>query len=315
MSGKIAIRDAYGNALKQLGAANEKVVVLEADVGSSTKSILFGETYPRRYFNTGISELNMVNMSAGLALEGFIPYVNTFAAFMATRSLDPIVSLIGYDRLNVRLCGTYCGLSDSYDGASHQAITDMAAMRAIPGMTVISVSDAVETQKAVMALADFEGPAYLRLSRAAAPVIYDESLPFEIGKGIMLREGTDITIIATGTVLHRALAAAELLEKEGIHAAVVDMHTVSPIDRELVVACAQKTRAILTVEEHSVHGGLGSAVAEVTAEEYPVPVSILGATGYAESGDIEQLMEMYGYSLENITGRVRDLMKKKEYRT
>lgn len=312
MSKEIAIRDAYGLALKKLGAANETVVVLEADVGASTKSVLFGAEYPERYFNTGISELNMVNMSAGLALEGFIPYVNTFAAFMTTRGLDPIISLIGYDHLNVRLCGTYCGLSDSYDGASHQAITDMAAMRAIPGMTVISVSDPVETEKAVMALADFEGPVYLRLSRAPAPVIYDETLSFEIGKGILLKKGCDLSFIATGTVLHRVLAAAELLEKDGIHAAVVDMHTVCPIDRDLVVACAKKTGAILTVEEHSVHGGLGSGVAEVVTEEYPVPVSILGAAGYAESGDLEQLMKKYGYSPENIALCARNLIKKKE---
>lgn len=311
MSGEIAIRDAYGLALKKLGAVNKKIVVLEADVGASTKSIIFGKEYPERYFNTGISELNMVNMSAGLALEGFIPYVNTFAAFMTTRGLDPIVSLIGYDHLNVRLCGTYCGLSDSYDGASHQAITDMAAMRAIPGMTVISVSDAVETEKAVFALADFEGPVYLRLSRAPVPVIYNEMVPFEIGKGIILKDGCDVSIIATGTVLHRVLAAAELLEKEGIHAAVIEIHTVCPIDRNLVVAYAKKTGAILTVEEHSVYGGLGSAVAEVVTEEYPVPVSILGAVDYAESGDLEQLMDQYGYAPKNIAGRARNIMKKK----
>lgn len=311
MSGNIAIRDAYGMALRKLGAVNEKAVVLEADVGSSTKSILFGAEYPERYFNTGISELNMVNMSAGLALEGFIPYVNTFAAFMATRALDPVVSLIGYDHLNVRLCGTYCGLSDSYDGASHQAITDIAAMRAIPGMTILSVSDAVETEKAVMALADFAGPVYLRLSRAPAPVIYDEGFQFEIGKGVILKDGCDVSIIATGTVLHKALAAAELLEREGIHATVVDMHTICPIDRELVVACAKKTGAILTVEEHSIYGGLGSAVAEVIAEEYPVPVTRLGATDYAESGDLEQLMEKYGYGPENIASRACNVMEKK----
>ena len=179
MSDKIAIRDAYGQALKALGGRNRKVVALEADVGGSTKSILFGKEYPDRYFNVGISELNMVNMAAGLALEGFIPYVNTFAVFMTSRALDPIQSLIAYDSLNVRLCGTYCGLSDSYDGASHQAITDVAAMRSIPGMTVISVSDAMETKKAVMALSDYKGPAYLRLSRAPHPVIYGDDMKFE----------------------------------------------------------------------------------------------------------------------------------------
>lgn len=247
MSGKIAIRDAFGEALKELGAKNDKVVALEADVGGSTKSILFGKEYPDRYFNVGISELNMVNMSAGLALEGFIPYVNTFAVFLSSRALDPVQSLIAYDSLNVRLCGTYCGLSDSYDGASHQAITDIAAMRSIPGMTVISVSDAEQTKKAVTALAQYQGPAYLRLSRAPYPVIYREDEEFAIGKGILLKDGGDVAVISTGTVLHNVLEAARLLEEEGIHAAVADIHTIEPIDKELIKRLAETAGAILTV--------------------------------------------------------------------
>lgn len=312
MMEKVAIRDAYGQALKELGAVNEKIVALEADVGSSTKSILFGKEYPQRYFNVGISELNMVNMSAGLALEGYIPYVNTFAVFMATRAIDPVQSLIAYDKLNVRLCGTYCGLSDSYDGASHQAMTDIAAMGAIPGMTVISVSDAVETKKAVFALAGYEGPAYLRLSRAPAPVVYDEDFQFEIGKGVVLREGRDVTIITTGIVLHKALEAARLLEEEGIQARVVDMHTIKPIDAGLIRECAAETGAILTVEEHSVYGGLGSAVTGVVSGECPVPVSILGTTDFAESGDLDQLMEKYGFGAGNIAARAKEVMQRKE---
>ena len=312
MREKIAIRDAYGQALQELGRANETVVAMEADVGGSTKSILFGREFPDRYFNTGISELNMVNMSAGLALEGFTPYVNTFAVFLASRAIDPVQSLIAYDHLCVRLCGTSCGLSDSYDGPSHQVITDIAAMRAIPGMTVLSVSDAVETKKAVFALADYSGPAYLRLSRAPAPVIYSEDMEFEIGKGIVLRKGDDVTMVATGIVVHRVLEAAALLEKEGIHAMVVDMHTVKPIDRELLTACAKKTGAVLTVEEHSIYGGLGSAVAEVLSREYPVPVSILGLTGFAESGDLDQLMDKYGFGADHIAERAREVMVKKE---
>lgn len=308
MSGKTAIRDAYGQALKKLGGQNRNIVVLEADVGGSTKSILFGGEYPDRYFNVGISELNMVNMAAGLALEGFIPYVNTFAVFMTTRALDPIQSLIAYDGLNVRLCGTYCGLSDSYDGASHQAITDLAAMRAIPGMTVISVSDAVETEKAVMALAGYRGPAYLRLSRAPYPVVYGEDMEFEIGRGIVHREGNDVTIISTGTVLHPVLEAADILEGQGIHATVVDMHTIAPIDAGLIEACARRTGAILTVEEHSVRGGLGSAVAEAVSASYPVPVSVLGAETFAESGDLDQLMEKYGYGPVNIAAKAREVI-------
>lgn len=312
MSDKIAIRDAYGQALKALGGLNRKVVALEADVGGSTKSVLFGKEYPDRYFNVGISELNMVNMAAGLSLEGFIPYVNTFAVFMTSRALDPIQSLIAYDGLNVRLCGTYCGLSDSYDGASHQAITDLAAMRSIPGMTVISVSDAVETKKAVMALADYKGPAYLRLSRAPHPVVYEDNMEFEIGKGIVHRKGSDVTIISTGTVLHRVLEAADLLEQQGICATVVDMHTVEPIDAELIEECAGKTGAILTVEEHSIRGGLGSAVAEAVSASCPVPVSILGAETFAESGDLDQLMEKYGYGARNIAARAREVIRQKQ---
>lgn len=308
---KVAIRDAYGEALKKLGLVNEKVIALEADVGASTKSAIFGKEFPDRYFNVGISEMNMTAMAAGFALEGFVPFVNTFASFLTTRGADPIQCLIAYDRLNVKLAGTYCGLSDSYDGASHHSITDMAFVRAIPGVAVVSVSDAVETEKAVFALAEYEGPVYLRLSRAPAPVIYDETLKFEIGKGIVLKEGSDVTIIATGTVLHKALEAAKLLSEEGIEAAVIDMHTVKPIDRELINSYAKKTGAIVTVEEHSIHGGLGSAVAEVLVQECPVPVEIIGAEEFAESGDYEQLLEKYGYSSRAIGAACRKVMARK----
>ena len=311
MNEKIAIRDAYGQALRDLGSENPRVVALEADVGSSSRSILFGKEFPERYFNVGISELNMVNMAAGLALEGFVPYVNTFAVFMASRSLDPVQSLIAYDNLNVRLCGTYSGLSDSYDGASHQAITDIAAMRSIPNMTVINVCDAVQTRKAVFALADFKGPAYLRLSRAPAPVLYGEDAAFEIGKGVLLREGKDVAIFATGTVLHSALAAADLLAKEGIQAAVADIHTIQPLDKELVVSCARATGAVLTVEEHSVRGGLGSAVAQCLAEACPTVQDTLGCTEFAESGDLDLLLEKYGFSPETIALRAKNVMDKR----
>lgn len=312
MSEVIAIRDAYGAALKELGGINEKVVVLEADVGASTKSILFGKQYPERYFNVGISELNMVTMSVGLALEGFIPYVNTFAVFMSTRALDPVQAMAGYDHLNVRLCGTYCGLSDSYDGASHQALTDIAVMRAIPGMTVISVADATVTKKAVMELAQYEGPVYLRLSRAPQPLIYKESFRFEIGKGVVHREGTDVAVISTGTILHQVLKAAALLEEQGIHATVIDIHTIRPIDDKLLVWCARKTKAILTVEEHSVYGGLGSAVAEVVSSVCPVLIDMVGMEDFAESGDLGALLEKYGLGAESIAKRAEALYRKKE---
>lgn len=307
----IAIRDAYGEALKKLGAVNDKIVALEADVGSSTKSDLFGKEFPERYFNVGIGEINMVAMAAGFATQDFIPFANTFSVFLSTRSADPIQSLIAYDKLNVKLAGTYCGLSDSYDGASHQATTDIAFVRAIPGMTVISLSDAVETEKAVFAAAEYKGPVYLRLSRAAAPVIYPEDMSFEIGKGITLKEGNDVTLIATGTVLHKALAAAQILSELGINATVVDMHTIKPIDEDLIVKCAKNTGAIVTVEEHSIYGGLGSAVAEVLAAKYPVPMELVGASDFAESGDYEQLLIKYGYSPDAIADKCKAVIARK----
>lgn len=309
MSKEIAIRDAYGEALLKLGKANDKIVALEADVGGSTKSIVFGKEFPERYFNVGISEINMVAMSAGFACGGYIPFVNTFAAFLTSRGLDPIQSFTCYDKLNVKLAGTYCGLSDSYDGASHHAISDISSVRAIPNMMVVSVSDAVQTEKAVFAIAEHDGPVYLRLSRAPAPVIYQEDMEFVLGKGITVREGSDVSIIATGTVLHKALEAAQLLEKEGISAAVIDIHTIKPIDKELIIATAQKTGAVVTVEEHSIYGGLGSAVCEVLAEYCPVPTKCIGVTEYAQSGDYEALLERYGFSARNIADKCVELKK------
>lgn len=311
MGKMIAIRDAYGAALKELGEQNTKIVGLEADVASSTKSGMFGKAFPERYFNVGISELNMVSMAAGFAREGMIPYVNTFAVFMTTRGADSIQSLIAYDNLNVKLCGTYCGLSDSYDGASHQAITDLAFVRAIPNMTVITAADGAETRKAVFAIAEHDGPVYLRLSRAEAPVYYSDNMDFQIGRGITVREGGDVTIITTGTVLHKALEAADLLAQEGISATVVDMHTIKPIDRDLVIQCAIRTGAIVTVEEHSIYGGLGSAVAEVLVENKPVPMERIGAVDFAESGDYGELLVKYGYSPQAIAGKCRAVIRRK----
>ena len=312
MGKMIAIRDAYGEALQDLGRRNEKIVVLEADVGGSTKSVLFGKEFPERYFNVGISEFNMVSMSTGLATQGFTPFVNTFAVFMTTRGIDPIQTLIAYDSMNVKLCGTYAGLSDSYDGASHQAITDMAFIRSIPNMTIVSVSDAVETKKAVEAISEFDGPVYLRLSRAAAPVYFDESYEFRIGQGVEVREGEDVTLIATGTILHNTLKAAELLEKEGISAQVLNIHTVKPIDEDILVRAAQKTGAVVTVEEHSIYGGLGSAVAEVLSRKLPTPMEFVGATEFAESGDYDELLNKYGYSPEAIAEKARGVIAKKK---
>ncbi len=312
MTKMIAIRDAYGEALLELGRKNEKVIALEADVGGSTKSILFGKEFPERYFNVGISEFNMVSMSTGFASQGFIPFVNTFAVFLTTRGIDPIQTLIAYDSMNVKLCGTYSGLSDSYDGASHQAITDMAFIRAIPNMTVISVCDAVETKKAVAAIAEFEGPVYLRLSRAQAPVYFDETYDFKIGKGVEIKSGKDVTLIATGTILHNTLRAAELLEEEGIKTTVLNIHTVKPIDEKIIIEAAKRTGAVVTVEEHSIYGGLGSAVAEVLAKNYPTLMDFVGATEFAESGDYDELLNKYGYSPEAIRDKAKGLVARKK---
>lgn len=309
--GAIAIRDAYGEALVNLGKKNKNVVVLESDVGGSSKSILFGHEFPERYFNVGISEFNMVSMSAGFATTGLIPFVNTFAVFMTTRGADPIQSLIAYDRLNVKIAGTYAGLSDSYDGASHHAITDIAFVRSIPNMTVVSVSDPIETAKAVEAITKYDGPVYLRLSRAPAPTIFAEDYDFKIGKGVELRAGNDVSIIATGTVLHNAIAAAELLEKQGVEATVINIHTIKPIDETLIINAAKRTGAVITVEEHSIYGGLGSAVAEVLAKNHPTPMEFIGATDFAESGDYNQLLEKYGYGSQTIADRAKLAMLKK----
>lgn len=312
MSEKIAIRDAYGEALLALGKENEKLVVLEADVGGSTKSVLFGKAYPERYFNVGISEFNMVSMATGFETQGFVPFVNTFAVFLTTRGIDPIQTLIAYDQMNVKLAGTYAGLSDSYDGASHQAITDMAFIRSIPNMTIVSVSDAVETRKAVKAVAEYEGPVYLRLSRAPAPIFFDDAYDFQIGKGVEIQRGKDVTLMATGTILHNTIAAAKILKEKGIEATVLNIHTVKPIDEEIIVSAAQRTGAVVTVEEHSIYGGLGSAVAEVLSRECPTPMAFVGATEFAESGDYDQLLEKYGFGATAIADKAMEVIRKKK---
>ncbi len=311
MSKMIAIRDAYGEALKSLGAKNDRVVVLEADVGSSSKSILFGKEFPERYYNVGIAELNMAGMAAGFAYEGKIPFINTFATFMVGRAADPINSLIAYDNLNVKLCGTYCGLSDSYDGASHHSASDIAYFRSLPNMTVISVCDEIETKKAVEAAAAVNGPVYLRLSRAPAEVIFDDTYDFRIGKGVILREGKDATLIGTGCMVQKCLEAAGLLEAMGYSVRVVDIHTIKPIDEEIICDSAAKTGAIVTVEEHSIYGGLGSAVSEVLAKSVPTPMGMIGLTEFAESGDYDELLAKYSLDANAIVKKAIEQIKRK----
>ncbi len=311
---KKAIRDVYGETLAKLGAENENIVALDADVASSTKSILFGKAFPERYFNVGIAEANMVAMAAGFASAGKIPFANTFAAFMMLRAGDPIRSLIAYTNLNVKLAGTYAGFSDSYDGASHHAISDIAFMRSLPNMTVISVSDPVEAELATRSAAEYDGPVYLRLSRAAVPVILDRNTyNFKIGKGVQLADGNDLTIVATGYMLIKALEAAEKLKTKGINARVINIHTIKPIDSELLTKSARETGAVLTAEEHNIYGGLGSAVAEVLVNKYPVPMEFVGVEDtFAESGDYEQLLVKYGLCVENIIAKAEKLIKRKK---
>ena len=311
---KKAIRDVYGDTLAQLGRENPDIVALDADVGSSSKSIVFGKEFPKRYFNVGVAEANMVAMAAGMATTGKIPFANTFAAFMVLRAADPVRSLIAYTGLNVKLAGTYAGLSDSYDGASHHAIADIAFMRALPNMTVISVSDPVEAELATRAAAEFKGPVYLRLSRAEVPVVLDKATyKFEIGKGVTLREGCDLTIVATGYMLIKALEAADKLAAKGINARVVNIHTIKPIDRELLIACARETGAIVTAEEHNVYGGLGSAVAETLSQSDPVPMEMVGINDtFTESGDYEKLLAKYGLSSANIVAKAEQVLLRKK---
>jgi transketolase len=311
---KRAIRDVYGETLAQLGRENPDVVALDADVGSSSKSIVFGKEFPARYFNVGVAEANMVAMAAGLATASKIPFANTFAAFMVLRAADPVRSLVAYTGLNVKLAGTYAGLSDSYDGASHHAIADMAFMRALPNMTVVSVSDPVEAELATRAAAAFKGPVYLRLSRAEVPVVLDKATyRFEIGRGVTLVEGSDLTIVATGYMLVKALEAAETLAARGVKARVVNMHTIKPIDKELLIACARDTGAIVTAEEHSVFGGLGGAVSEVLAKHCPVPLEFVGVEDtFTESGDYEKLLVKYGLSAANIVAKAERVLRRKK---
>jgi len=312
MSGPMAIRDAYGFALEKLGGINPQAVVLEADVGASSKSAAFGKAYPERYFNVGIAELNMTAMAAGFASCGLIPFVNTFAVFLTTRASDPIHSLVAYDNLNVKLCGAYSGLSDSFDGASHHAICDLALMLSLPNMTVLSPCDPVEAEKAVFAAAEHPGPVYLRLSRAPAPVLFGENYDFAVGRGVVLRNGKDVTLAATGYMVHKALEAASLLEKEGVSARVVDFHTIKPLDISLLLRCANETGAVVTAEEHSLFGGLGTAVSQALATgNARVPVEMAGLAGYAESGPYEALLSKYGLDARAIAAKARAAISRK----
>ncbi len=299
----------FGETLAELGGEDPRIVVLDADVSSSTQTLLFAAKYPDRFFNFGIAEANMVSAAAGMAASGCVPVVSSFALFLSLRAGDQLRAQVAYPGLNVKLAGNYAGLSDYADGASHQSVEDIAVMRAIPNMTVIAPSDITETRLAVRAAIACEGPVFLRISREAVSDDYGPDHPFEIGKGIVLRDGQDVTLIATGTVVKLAREAADVLAERGISARVIDMHTVKPLDTELVTRSAIETGAIVTVEEHSVIGGLGAAVCEAVCATRPVPVIRVGIPDrFGESGAYPEILRRAGVDSESIVSSAQRAM-------
>ena len=304
---KIATRESYGNALAELGAQNPNIVVLDADLAGATKTGVFKKAFPERHIDCGIAEGNMMGVAAGLATCGKIPFASSFAMFAAGRAFEQVRNSIGYPHLNVKIGATHAGISVGEDGATHQCNEDIALMRTIPGMVVISPADDVEARAAVKAAAEYVGPVYMRFGRLAVPVINDEAnYKFEIGKGITLKEGKDVTIIATGLEVNESLEAAKLLEADGISAEGINIHTIKPLDKELVVASAKKTGKVVTVEEHSVIGGLGGAVAEALSEEAPTKMLRIGMMDkFGQSGPAKALIEYYGLDGKSIYEKVK----------
>ncbi len=303
---KTATRDAYGKALVELGQSDPNVLVLDADLAAATKTGMFKKAFPDRFIDCGIAESNMIGVAAGLSTAGYTVFASSFAMFAAGRAFEQVRNTLAYPHLNVKIGATHAGISVGEDGASHQCCEDIALMRSIPGMVILNPADDVEARLAVLAAAKTPGPVYMRFGRLAVPRVFDESYKFEIGKGAYLTEGTDVTIIATGLLVERALAAAELLKAEGISAAVINMATIKPIDREIIVNAAKTTGAIVTAEEHNVIGGLGSAVAEVVAETKPVPVLRVGVEDtFGKSGPALELLELFGLNAANICDKAK----------
>ena len=307
---KIATRDSYGNALAELGATCPDLVVLDADLSGATKTGVFKKAFPERHINCGIAEGNMMAVAAGIATTGKVPFASSFAMFAAGRAFEQVRNSIGYPHLNVKIGATHAGISVGEDGATHQCNEDIALMRTIPGMVVINPADDIEARAAVKAAYEYEGPVYMRFGRLAVPVINDnENYKFEIGKGIVLREGKDVTIIATGLEVAETLAAADMLAADGIEAKVINIHTIKPLDEELVIAAAKETGKVVTVEEHSVIGGLGSAVADVLAEKAPTKMLKIGVNDtFGESGPAVALIKKYGLDAESIYKKVKEFV-------
>ncbi len=309
---KIATRDAYGNALVRLGEQNRAIVVLDADLAKSTKTIKFKSKFPERFFDMGIAEADMMGTAAGLAASGKIAFASTFAIFATGRAWEQIRNSICYTNLNVKIAATHAGIGVGPDGSSHQSIEDIAIMRVIPNMKVVVPADAVETEKAVAALVETPGPAYLRLGRSGVPVVYDESYAFRLGKASVLRDGSHVAVIAVGAMVQPALEAAQTLSNDGISARVINMSTIKPIDRDAIIAAASETGAIVTAEEHNVIGGLGSAVSEVVCETMPVPVLKVAIRDmFGQSGEPNELMAFYGLTAKNIAAVARDAISRK----
>lgn len=305
---KIATRASYGNALVELGKAHEEVVVLDADLAAATQTGVFKKEFPERHIDCGIAECNMTGIGAGLAATGKVPFISSFAMFAAGRAFEQVRNSIGYPKLNVKIGATHGGISVGEDGATHQCCEDFALMRSIPGMIVMSPADDVEARAMVHAAYEHEGPVYMRFSRLASPVFNDEeSYHFEIGKGIVLKEGTDLTIIANGLCVAPSLEAANKLEEDGIHARVINIHTIKPLDEDLIVKAAKETGKIVTVEEHNILGGLGGAVCECLSEKAPVPVKRIGVPDvFGESGAAGPLLAKYGLDAEGIYRQVKE---------
>lgn len=298
---KKATRQSYGEALAKLGEENKNIVVLDADLAGATKTDIFAKKFPDRFFDMGIAEANMISTAAGLASCGKIPYASTFAVFAAGRAYDQIRNSVCYPKLNVKICATHAGITVGEDGATHQMIEDISLMRTLPNMTVISTSDDIQTKWAVKEISKIEGPVYLRLARLATPIIYEENQEFSIGKAVQIGDGTDATIFATGVTVAEALKAQELAKEKGMNIRVVDIHTIKPIDEDMIVKCAKETKKLISIEDHNIIGGLGSAISEVLTSKYPCRLIRLGIPDtFGKSGKAEDLMEYYGITANKI---------------
>ena len=310
---KCATRDAYGKALKELGASRDDILVLDADLAKATKTITFKKEFPEKFIDCGIAEGNMMGIAAGLATSGYTVFASSFAMFAAGRAFEQVRNSIAYPKLNVKIGATHAGISVGEDGASHQCCEDIALMRSIPGMVIINPADDIEAIQAVHAAADFDGPVYMRFGRLAVPRVNADDYKFEIGKGVELKDGKDVTIVATGLLVAPALEAAEMLKADGIDARVINIHTIKPIDKEILVKAAKETGAIVTAEEHNVIGGLGGAVCEALSEEYPVPVVRLGVEDtFGKSGPALELLKIYGLDAEHIAEKAKKAVSLKK---